>query len=205
MRLIRNHAESVVGPKGEEDLVNMVGFNFRMTELQAAIGRAQLKKLRSLVDTRVKNCAYIAHALSRLPGITPAPTRPCATHVYYVQPFHFDERIVGVSRDRFLAAVRAELSETMLREGEGPKIGGGYVKPLYLLPLFQKKIAVGRHGFPFSENSSIHYSKGICPVAERLFEKELFLHELMHSGMHRNDLDDVIDAFLKVYRNRDLL
>ena len=58
-RLIRNHAESVVGPKGEKNLVNMLGSNYRMTELAAAIGRAQLKKLKGLVDKRVTNVNYI--------------------------------------------------------------------------------------------------------------------------------------------------
>jgi perosamine synthetase len=41
VRLIRNHAESVVDAKGEKDLVNMVGFNYRMTELEAAVVRCQ--------------------------------------------------------------------------------------------------------------------------------------------------------------------
>lgn len=45
VRLIRNHAEVVVGNKGTQNLVNMVGFNFRMTEIEAAIANEQLKKL----------------------------------------------------------------------------------------------------------------------------------------------------------------
>ncbi len=45
LRLIRNHAEAVIGDKGSGELVNMVGFNFRLTEIQAAIGRVQLRRL----------------------------------------------------------------------------------------------------------------------------------------------------------------
>ena len=45
MQLIRNHAESVVENKGDIQLENMLGFNFRLTEIQAAIGIEQLKKL----------------------------------------------------------------------------------------------------------------------------------------------------------------
>ena len=44
VRLIRNHAEAVVRGKGVKDLANMVGYNFRMTEIEAAIARCQLKK-----------------------------------------------------------------------------------------------------------------------------------------------------------------
>jgi len=46
--LIRNHAEAVVEAKGYNSLVNMIGFNYRMTEIEAAIGREQLKKLNPL-------------------------------------------------------------------------------------------------------------------------------------------------------------
>ncbi|MBI3633247.1 MAG: DegT/DnrJ/EryC1/StrS family aminotransferase, partial [Candidatus Vogelbacteria bacterium] len=69
LRLIRNHAEAVVEEKGDTDLVNMLGFNFRMTEIQAAIGRVQLRKLKDLVDKRVANCNYLASQLSSLAGI----------------------------------------------------------------------------------------------------------------------------------------
>jgi dTDP-4-amino-4,6-dideoxygalactose transaminase len=44
MQLIRNHAESVIDNKGDTDLSNMLGFNFRLTEIQATIGIEQLKK-----------------------------------------------------------------------------------------------------------------------------------------------------------------
>src|SRR6185436_11842855 len=45
MQLIRNHAEAVVEDKGVSELDNMIGFNFRMTEIEAAIATEQLKKL----------------------------------------------------------------------------------------------------------------------------------------------------------------
>lgn len=208
MRLIRNHAEAVVGPKGVTDLINMVGFNFRLTELQAAIGREQLRKLKRLALERIKNCNYLARELSKIPGIRAAKTRPGATHVYYMHPFLFNEKIVGVHRDVFIKAVGAELPPTRLREGEGTRVECGYTKPLYLLPIFQKKIAFGRRGYPFvSEFYKGHasYHKGLCPMAERLYEKELFTHELMRPGMTRRDLDDVVRAFRKVYTYREEL
>ena len=55
LQLIRNHAEAVVEEKGVSDLTNMVGYNFRLTEVQAAIGREQLKKLDGLDGTRQEN------------------------------------------------------------------------------------------------------------------------------------------------------
>ena len=53
-RLIRNHAEVTVGKSNSRELVNMIGYNFRLTEIQAAIGIEQLKKLKKLVGENVE-------------------------------------------------------------------------------------------------------------------------------------------------------
>ncbi len=208
LRLIRNHAEAVVGEKGTSDLTNMVGLNFRLTELQAAIGRAQLTKLKQLTKERVYNCAYLTEKIKDIPGITPAKTRPNSKHVYYQHAIHFDENEFGISRDRFVEALKAELPTRGLNGHEGPLISAGYVKPLYLEPLFQKRIAIGRDGFPFNSpyyKGSVSYEKGVCPVTERMHDKELIIHELMRPGMSKYDLDDVVRAFHKIYENREEL
>ncbi|MDA8162355.1 MAG: DegT/DnrJ/EryC1/StrS family aminotransferase [Desulfobacteraceae bacterium] len=207
IRLIRNHAEAVVEAKGAQNLVNMIGFNFRMPEMEAAISRRQLKKLSGLIKTRMENCAYLAGRLAEIPAITPARIRESCSHAYYVQPFKFKAGLAGVSRDTFIDAVRAELPVTELREKEGPLLSCGYVKPLYLQPMFQQKIAYGACGYPFNltQSDTISYQKGICPVAELMHERELFLHEMMRPGMTREDLDDVVKAFVKVWENRDEL
>ena len=204
VRLIRNHAEAVVENKGVTDLVNMIGFNFRMTEVEAAIARCQVRKLDGLLKARQKNCAYLAEKLGEIPAIEPPKVRQECTHAYYVHPFKFREDIAGILRDRFINAVRSELPATELRESEGPLLSCGYVKPLYLQPLYQKRIAYGSGGYPFSKGA-VSYEKGICSAAERMHEKELFCHELMRPGMTREDLDDVIRAFAKVWENRIFL
>lgn len=205
VRLIRNHAESVVEDKGEKDLVNMVGFNFRLTEIQAAIGRVQLKKLNRLISKKISNCNYLAEKLSRFPGIRPAKVREGATHVYYLQPFLYDEKIIRVGRNKFIEAVAAELPATELRESEGPQIECGYVKPIYLLPLFQKKIAFGKDGYPFSLSKSINYKKGLCPIVEKMHAKALFHLDFARPLAAKKDLDDVVQAFEKVYKYRNKL
>ncbi|MEN9558540.1 MAG: hypothetical protein RL141_909 [Candidatus Parcubacteria bacterium] len=208
LQLIRNHAEAVVGNKGVTNLVNMVGYNFRLTELQAAIGRCQLQKLAPLVDERIKNCAYLAERISQIPGFESPAVRENATHAYYVQPFLYHEEVTGIPRDTFIDAVVAELPPIELRESEGVRLFTGGTRPLYLLPLFQKRIAIGSKGFPFTSphyTGSVSYEKGMCPVVERLFEKEMVLHELMRPPATTQDLDDVVSAFTKVYEHRDRL
>lgn len=207
-RLIRNHAEAVVEGKGVTDLTNMLGSNFRLTEIAAAIGRAQLSQLQRLNTERIANGEYLTENISRIPGIRAAKTRPGCSHVYYQHPLLYDEKAFGIPRDTFIQALKAELPTRGLGEHEGPLISAGYVKPLYLMPIFQKRIAIGRDGFPFNSphyRGSVSYQKGICPVAERMHERELIIHELMRPPMSRQDLDDVAAAFRKVYEHRSEL
>lgn len=208
VRLIRNHGEAVVGNKGTSNLVNMIGFNFRMNEIEAAIGRCQLRKLEGLVDQRIANAQYLAKKLGELEGIQPPALRKECRHAYYVQCFKYDENIIQVPRDRFIEAVKAELTVTELREAEGVKLSVGYVKPLYLEPMYQNLIAYGKKGCPFKcpmYEGIPDYKKGLCLVAERMHEKELFSHELMRPPMTKEDLDDVVLAFNKVYYNRNTI
>lgn len=206
LKLIRNHAEAVVEAKGETNLVNMIGFNYRMTEIEAAITRAQLRKLPDLVEKRRKNIVYLENELSKIPCLSMPKVREGATHSYYTHPLLYNEEVAGIHRNKFAEALRAELAPITLRETEGVKVGCGYVKPIYLEPMFQKKVAYGSNGFPWNmAGRAYDYSKGICPVVEELHFETLLLHEYMRPGMSNEDLDDVIDAFVKVWENRDEL
>ena len=136
--------------------------------------------------------------------------REGAKHSYYVHSILFDEKIAGIHRNRFVEALSAELMPIKLRETEGIQMGCGYVRPLYLLPMYQNKIAFGSKGFPWNyaekENNRVYdYSKGICPVVEDLHYNKLITHEYMRPGMTKEDLDDVISAFHKVAENIDEL
>ncbi|MCA3246901.1 MAG: DegT/DnrJ/EryC1/StrS family aminotransferase [Azospirillum sp.] len=201
--LIRNHAEAVVAGKGTTDLVNMIGFNFRLGEIEAAIGRLQLAKSRPLVEARRANVAYLESRLKGLEGLRMPAVAPGASHAYYVHALSYDPRVTGVSRDLVVRALKAELPPTELREAEGPLIGQGYVKPLYLQPLYQKMIGYGLVQCPFKcphYCGSPDYALGACPDAEKAHFETLITHELMRPGMTRADLDDVAGAFEKVWR-----
>ncbi len=73
LQLIRNHGENVVEAKGETDLTNMVGYNYRMTEVEAAIGIEQLKKLPSLLERRLENAEFLHHSLGSIHGLSSPP------------------------------------------------------------------------------------------------------------------------------------
>jgi dTDP-4-amino-4,6-dideoxygalactose transaminase len=208
VQLIRNHAEAVVEKKGVADLRNMIGFNFRLGEIEAAIGREQLKKAPSLISERKRNVAYLEDLLRNLPGLSMPRIGDGNEHVYYLHTLTYDAAKTGVSREVVVDAIKAELPATTLREGEGPLIGAGYVRPLYLLPLFQKP-----HEWAGEDSSMaravkagvVSYSKGLCPAAESAHFTRVITHEMMRPGMRKGDLDDVAEAFAKVWQNLDQL
>lgn len=206
LQLIRNHGEAVVGAKGMTDLVNTFGFNLRLTEIQAAIGQAQLAKLPRLLEQRIQNADYLSQQIGALPGIRAPVVYPGCKHVYYVQPFLFDEEIVGVSRDRFVEAVCAELPTAEDRDWH--LAYSGYVTPLYLQPMYQQQIAYGPSGCPFKcpiYQGKVDYHPGLCPVTEEIEKKQMLGTEFMRPPSTLEDMKDVVRAFVKVYEQRHKL
>jgi perosamine synthetase len=206
LQLIRNHGESVVEAKGVKRLDNTFGFNWRMTEISAAIGIEQLKKLPRLLDQRLANAAYLSSEIGKIPGFrSPIISENCK-HVFYVQSFLYDESVVGIPRNRFVEAVSAELPTA--EDRDWPLISAGYGKPLYLLPMYQEQIAFGRSGFPFRSphyKGKVNYQKGLCPVVERIESQSLIETEFMRPPATVNDMKDVVAAFQKVYDQRTAL
>ncbi|HEX6334315.1 MAG TPA: DegT/DnrJ/EryC1/StrS family aminotransferase [Flavisolibacter sp.] len=199
VQLIRNHAENVVEAMGVTDLTNMIGYNYRMTEIEAAIGIEQLKKLPQLLEERLANAAFLHAALGSIDGLVSPPwVEEPSLNTFYVQPVRYQEAVFGVHRNQFVEAIKAEIPSAVLRE-TAPLIGAGYVKPLYLQPLYQQRAAFAFNNHLFK--SEVDYSKGICPVAEQMHFQELITHEYMRPGMTRADMEDVVRAFEKVAMN----
>ena len=189
--------------KGSTDLVNTYGFNYRLTELQAAIGIEQLKKLPGLMEIRRQNSKFLDDRLGQLEGLTPPFVEEGCTHSYYMQPYRYDDEIVGIPRDTFLQALRAELPSSYRRENDA-LIGGGYAVPLYLEPIYQKRIGKCAFNCPRYEGK-VSDQRGLCPVTEQMHFSELFTLEYNRPGMSQSDLQDVVDGFEKVYTHREEL
>jgi dTDP-4-amino-4,6-dideoxygalactose transaminase len=198
-QMIRNHAENVTAPRAIEDLTNLIGYNYRMTEMECAIGIEQIKKLPGLVNQRLKNVSFLDEKLSSFPAfeILP-PALDNSVNTYYVYPIKFNKDIAGVERNLFVDALKAELPSAVLRE-TAPLIGAGYVKPIYLQPIYQQKAAWAFNPALYSGNVS--YEKGICPVTEKMHFEVLFTHEYMRPGMQSDDMMDVVNAVEKIFDN----
>jgi perosamine synthetase len=191
MMLLRNHGEVVVDAWKMEDISNTIGQNLRMTEMEAAVAFCQIKKLDQLNNARIKLSNRITTGLQDIAGVTAPVVRDDCKHVYYFYVMKFDEDKVGMSRDHFVEAVNAE----------GYYLRGGYLRPIYLEPIFQQKICFGKDGYPFtvnSRNDEINYEKGLCPVAERLNEKEVILTNIIYPPITIDDIDGFVRAIKKV-------
>ena len=198
-QMIRNHAENVTAPRDIEDLTNLIGYNYRMTEMECAIGIEQIKKLPGLINQRLDNVSFLDEKLAEFPAfeILP-PTQDNSVNTYYVYPVKFNKDIAGVERNIFVEALKAELPSAVLRE-TAPLIGAGYVKPIYLQPIYQQKAAWAFNPALYSGNVS--YEKGICPVTEKMHFEVLFTHEYMRPGMQPDDMMDVVNAVEKIFDN----
>jgi perosamine synthetase len=197
LQLIRNHAEAVVEDKRVANLSNMLGHNFRLGEIECAMGTEQLKKLSGFIKSRQSIANRLSDGLKDLRGLrTPIVMQDC-THVYYVYPLVLDIQELGVKREVIHAALQAE----------GVDVADSY-QNIHLLPLYQKKIAYGANGFPWSSDISqrdVDYSKGICPIAEELNDSTYLGLGMCVYDLNIDDIDLVVEAFKKVWANLECL
>ena len=198
MQLIRNHAEAVVEGKGVKNLANMIGFNFRMGEIEAAIGIEQLKKLPSIIEEKIEWAKILDAGLTGLDGLQPPVVKDNCTHVYYAYPLVVDDNITKVHRDKIFTALTSE---------GVPALGDRYVN-LHLYPMYQKKIAYGTQGFPWSAEfykGNVEYNKGICPVAESMNDRRFMNIGMGLINLNSDQCHKTADAFIKVWNNLDVL
>ena len=200
-QLIRNHGENVVEGLGVENLSNLMGANYRLTELQAAIGEMQLDRLDGYLEHRRRLASRLQRRLSELRGVTPAKTAEGCGHAFYVYPIKYDETVTGVSRKRFVEAVNSELPKPQGWEQTG--LVEGYVRPLYQAPMYRRKTAMGSRGFPWSLHPEVRYEypDGLCPVVEDLYKRKLLLTPLVREPLSEKDMDDFAGAIEKVLDN----
>jgi perosamine synthetase len=189
LELIRNHGENVVGPAGYDNIVNIIGFNYRLTEIQAAIAIEQLKKLDFINEARIGYVDYLNDKLKHIDFLETVETRPECVSTFYTFPILFKPEIAGVDVEVFRQALNAE----------GMYFIRGY-NPLYRQPIYQRQTAF-KGGYPFSapENHghSANYRSGACPMAEFLRER-LLINEYIRLPNTRADVDDIVMAIEKL-------
>jgi perosamine synthetase len=116
LRLMRNHGQRRI----YEHV--LLGYNWRLTEIQAAIGRVQLRKLDAILARKRANADWMSRRLARIPGITPPYQRPHATSAHTLYTC-----LVDRNRDDVLAH--------LLQVGIEARI---YFPPAHLQPIFSE-------------------------------------------------------------------
>ena len=142
------------------------GYNFRMTDVQGAVGVVQLKKLDTLNQRRIDNAAYLTAGLCDVPGITLPTVQPGNKHVFHLYPIQIDAARFGRAKEDFVYAMLYE---------RGVKVGTHYT-PLHYSTAFQKR------GF----------RKGQFPAAEGVAERLVTLP--INPRQTREALDYLIES-----------
>ena len=194
-KLVRNHGDKVAAALGYEHF-NHVGMNYRMTELEAAVARAQLAKLEQLTTPRIEYAEQIAEGLRGIEGISPPPVQANCRHVYYIYHMRYDAETVGIPLDLFAKAIAAE----------GFMMASRYGAPIYTYPIYQHRSAYGASGCPFrcpcgKPGGEVSYAKGICPTAESSDTTSLWTN--MTAAQYRPEhIKSLVNAFHKVLEQK---
>ena len=208
LRLIRNHAEAVVVNRKNVDLKNLIGFNYRMTEIEATIGIEQLKKLNKLVKKRKEQSSKIVNLFKKFNFIefSYSNNARCASetcckkdfsknydHSYYYIPFKYIQKQGGLTRNQFVHSLKME---------GVPVENGGYY-PLYFQPMYKSKIGIGDKNYPFKLNKKISYKKGLCPQSEKAYLKDMFYFSIQNYDLENFDYNKILIAINKIIDNQD--
>lgn len=197
MKLVRNHGEVVLAemPANErpKNTAGIIGYNFRMGEIEAAIARQQLKKLDALTKRREDVAIRLIQGLNKLEGMRLPKVDEKNSHVYYMFPIVLKDRALELGRELICSSLEAN--------GLFP-VERGY-ENLHLLPIYRKRNAYGKSSIPWGLNDFFNpenYSKGSCPVAEDLNSKSLFLIPLCVYEMDDADIEIVLEIFYETWR-----
>lgn len=177
--------------------IHRLGWNYRMTELQAALLLVQLERLDQLNFRRTENANYLTQRLNQIEGIEPLRldseiTKPS----YYLYIFKYNSKYFdGIHRDVFIKAMNKE----------GIPVTQGYTFPIYSNPLF-----INKNFFPkrcpvsckfYDKNIDYANFKERCPVAERAcYEEAVWLTSNVLLGS-KKDMDDIANAIEKIKEN----
>jgi len=169
----------------------VLGSNYRITELQAALLIGQLDMLPELSVKRARAAALLSSAMATIPGVRPLPRQGAITReTIYCYVFQFRPERRDVARDLFAAAL----------EAEGIPCDGRFYEPVYRSDLFYAtpeicpQLCAGRE-------RAVDYSAVHCPVSERAaYEESVWLPQFLLLGDDR-DVEDIAAAVAKIMRN----
>jgi len=175
LRRFRNHGieRQVRDRQGtwRQDMVTF-GFNYRLTDIQSALGLSQLRRLDAGLARREAIARQYQAAFAPMAELLPAPTRPGTRHAWHIYPLRIEPDRLREDRETVFRALRAE------------NIGVSvHYLPVHLHPFYRDRFGTDR---------------GLCPAAEEAADRLLTLP--LFPQMTDEDVADVITAVEKVIR-----
>ncbi|MHA1669886.1 MAG: DegT/DnrJ/EryC1/StrS family aminotransferase [Promethearchaeota archaeon] len=177
-KLIRHHGEP------SWYVYNRLGYNYRMTEIQGAIGGVQLKKMDGFIKIRNENALYLTKGIQNFEGINPPYVPKYCDPAFNYWIGRIQPSIIHMNKMEFL--------------DEFPKSKILYPKPLYKTKLFQEKIAYPK-GCPWScpyYGREVNYKDLSLPIVEQV-TNEIFALDI-HPKISRETLDENIEMLKKL-------
>lgn len=161
-----------------------MGYNYRMTEIQAAIGLKAMDRIDGYIEQRRTNAKYLNEHLPEIDGVRPMYEPPNCRASYYVYYATLDPDRFSVGRDEFVRALRAE--NIAVRIGTSAE--------LYQQEIFQQRAA---HSWdPRIYSGSVQYEGTVCPTAHTVGQKTFGIE--VAPPATTTDMADVVAAVEKV-------
>ena len=149
-----------------------VGYNYRLTNMQAAIGLAQLEKIDELVNARRHNAYLYNYLLKNVKGIILPPEKPWAKNVYWMYGILVNEEEFGMSAAELMKELAKRKIET-------------------------RTFFIGMHKQPAYNKKLEHFpDKTDCPVAEKLEKEGFYLPSTSHLTLEQ--IEFITDAIKEV-------
>lgn len=170
--------------------IDSVAINYRMNELTAAVGIAQIKKLDFICSSRNKNGKRLTEGIKDIKGLYPPYVKPGNKSSYWFYLMRIDEETFGASAK--------EVADALVAEGVPSQVG--YIPEcIYEYELFKNLSAYPRTHAPFDSKyykGTPNYDTGLCPVAEKLLKTTVRV--AINEFMTDKDIDDIIYAIKKI-------
>jgi perosamine synthetase len=180
-RLIRHHGEP------SWYVYNRLGYNYRMTEIQGAIGKIQLKKMDEFIKIRNENAQYLSEAIEEVEGIVPPYVPDYCEPAFNYWIGRIQPDLIGITKSDFL--------------DKFPRSKVLYPMPLYKTKLFQEKIAYPK-GCPWTcpyYGKEIDYKSLTLPIVEKVTQ-EIFALDI-HPKITKENLDENIKIMKEIAHN----
>ena len=170
--------------------------NYHMTELQAAVGIAQMQKYSISIEARREAAAELDQLLWEEKAVEPVGTLPDCKQTYFYYCFRLKPERLTADTETIVQALRAE--------GLGCEHGYPGPIPLYLYAMIRDQKTFGKSGWPFNAPTARKrwkYEEGLCPLAEKCCRETIILpwNECLHSE-HVQLIAAVLKKVLNAYK-----